>query len=48
MFGIEFTVCEEFEPVEPWLSWEKRWLEMYKKSLEEAKNAKRKLDCGSD
>lgn len=40
----EIMTCEEFIPVEPWLSFEKRWLEMYKKTLEEKDHGKGHVD----
>jgi hypothetical protein len=47
MFGEDFYLCEEFEPVEPWSSFEKKWFDTIRNALEEIKNGKRNFDSGN-
>lgn len=48
MFGTEWMIEEEFEPVEPWTSFESRWFETIREAMRKVEDGKRQLDSRSN
>lgn len=48
MFGTEWMIEEEFEPVAPWTEFEARWFQSIKEAMKKVEDGKRKLDSRSD
>lgn len=47
MFGTEWMIEEEFEPVTPWTEFEARWFQSIKDAMKKVKDGK-ELDSRSD
>lgn len=47
MFGTEWIVEEEFNPVDPWTEFESRWFESIREAMRKVKDGKRNVDSGS-
>lgn len=41
MFGTEWTIQEEFEPIEPWNEFESRWFESIREAMKKIEDGKR-------
>lgn len=47
MFGTEWMIEEEFEPVEPWTQFEARWFQSIREAMQKVKDGK-ELDSRGD
>lgn len=48
MFGTEWMIEEEFEPVEPWTTFEANWFKTIREAMRKVKDGKRDVDSGSN
>jgi len=48
MFGTEWMIEEEFEPIEPWTSFEAKWFESIREAMKKVEDGKKQLDSGGD
>lgn len=48
MYGTDWMIEEEFEPIEPWTEFEAEWFESIRSAMKEVENGKRNVDSRSN